>query len=126
MHEIISICKGGGYLYCKTSPIHPKANSNGLYPLHRVLVENNLNRYLLSSESVHHIDENKNNNDILNLMVLTKSEHAKIHCQNIETLEVVCPCCGGTFKVKPHLFRLRKSRNKSGNVFCSRTCGGSV
>lgn len=31
---------------------------------------------------VHHIDMNKLNNDINNLAVLTKSEHAKVHSQN--------------------------------------------
>lgn len=34
---------------------------------------------MLSSEIVHHIDLNKQNNDASNLMVLSRAEHAKIH-----------------------------------------------
>lgn len=126
MHEIISICKGGGCLYCRTKPLHPKANTKGLYPLHRVLVENHLKRYLLLGEDVHHLDEDKNNNLIDNLTVLTKAEHARHHHQEKALMNIICPSCGSEFNEKPHIFKLRQKRNKSGNVFCSKKCGGSV
>lgn len=39
---------------------------------------------------VHHIDMNKLNNDINNLAVLTKSEHAKVHSQHKENKDAHC------------------------------------
>ena len=123
MYQILSTCKGGGYMYCRTKPIHPKANSNGLYPLHRVLMENNLGRNLLSTEDVHHKDEDKTNNGLENLEVLTKSEHTKKHIKPIDNIKIICPNCNKEFELKPHEFRLRKNRNKYQEVFCSRSCG---
>ena len=127
MFKILSTCKGGGYNYCRTNPIHPKANSKGLYPLHRVIVENKLNRLLRDSEDVHHIDEDKTNNNPENLKVLTKAEHTRLHLtKSIEDVSIKCPKCGNVFKISPRALRLRLGRNKSGEVFCSRSCGGKV
>jgi hypothetical protein len=124
--EILSTCKSGGYLYCRTEPPHPKENSNGLYPLHRVIVENYICRLLHPSEDVHHINENKLDNRIENLEVLSKSDHAKKHIKKVDCINLVCPNCTNRFAVQPHVYRLRKKRNKSGVVFCSRSCGGVV
>ena len=44
---------------------------------HRWLMEQELGRKLRSDEVVHHINENKLDNDINNLEVLSKSEHAR-------------------------------------------------
>jgi len=46
---------------------------------HRLIMENKLGRKLFSWEHVHHIDENKRNNDPDNLMIVTNSEHRKMH-----------------------------------------------
>jgi hypothetical protein len=81
MFEIVSICKGGHYRYCRTIPKHPKANAKGLYPLHRVLMENKLGRLLTSEEFVHHIDENKTNDSPDNLELMTRSAHAAHHAK---------------------------------------------
>lgn len=48
-------------------------------PEHRLIVETHLGRTLEEWEDVHHIDHNKLNNDINNLMVLSKSDHTKLH-----------------------------------------------
>ena len=109
-------------MYCRTEPMHEKANSKGLYPLHRVLVENKIGRHLLPKEQVHHKDGNKQNNDITNLELLSISDHTKIHNPKLEDIEAVCKLCNETFKVKGNLFRLRLKRNKSGFIFCSRSC----
>ena len=47
--------------------------------LHRKVAEEKIGRKLKSGEEVHHIDGNHFNNDPDNLIVLSKSDHAKIH-----------------------------------------------
>lgn len=73
-------------------PEHPLSDVNGRVLKHRLLVEENYHQfdadffffengiyYLKKEYDVHHIDNNHNNNDILNLLPVTKSEHTKIH-----------------------------------------------
>jgi len=64
------------YIYC---PTHPCA-IRGRYILeHRLVMEKSLNRYLLKRELVHHIDENRDNNNVDNLLVVSSKEHYRIH-----------------------------------------------
>lgn len=46
---------------------------------HIVVMEEALGRKLEKNEVVHHIDGNKENNDISNLMVMDYREHARMH-----------------------------------------------
>jgi hypothetical protein len=64
---------GGGYLMVE--------DDNGkLIYYHRQVMEEKLGRKLLSTESVHHIDEDKLNNDPDNLEVYSShAEHMKQH-----------------------------------------------
>ncbi len=111
-------------MYCRTIPLHPKANSKGLYPLHRVLVENKLGRYLGAKEIVHHINEDKNDNAIENLMVLSNEEHSRLHAKTVEDVVLKCPQCGSIFHEKPHFFRLRqKKKQKQECLLLSVLCG---
>jgi hypothetical protein len=53
---------------------------NGRYsPIHRLIMEEHLGRLLDKSEIVHHIDGDKLNNNISNLVVVTRPSHCKIH-----------------------------------------------
>lgn len=55
---------------------------------HVVLMESKIGRRLYSNECVHHIDHDKTNNDIENLLLMTKSEHAKLHAsENLKNRE---------------------------------------
>lgn len=67
-----------GYIkvYCSA---HPKADRNGYVLEHRLVMEQYLGRYLTDAEIVHHIDEDKTNNDISNLQVMTRKEHMEHH-----------------------------------------------
>ena len=61
-------------------PAHHKARSDGYVYIHQLQAEKKLGRQLNKNECVHHIDENKYNNDIDNLMIFkTKSDHAAFH-----------------------------------------------
>ena len=42
-------------------------------------MERHLGRKLRSDEEVHHIDGNRQNNKLKNLMVCSRQEHARIH-----------------------------------------------
>lgn len=46
---------------------------------HRVIAEQMLGRPLMRNEIVHHIDGNKHNNDPSNLLVMSQSEHVRMH-----------------------------------------------
>lgn len=46
---------------------------------HRKVMEDHLGRPLESNEIVHHIDENKKNNEINNLMLISRADHLRIH-----------------------------------------------
>lgn len=46
---------------------------------HRVVAEEKIGRPLLPGEIVHHDDENKRNNHPDNLIVMTQSEHIRLH-----------------------------------------------
>ena len=68
-----------GYIWVKI-PKHPLANKNGYYQEHRLIVEEKIGRLLESTEVVHHLDENKTNNDIDNLMIFkSHGKHASFH-----------------------------------------------
>ena len=61
------------------SPNHPNKNARGYVYEHQLVAEMMLGRYLKENEVVHHIDFNKTNNESSNLIVLTNSEHVKLH-----------------------------------------------
>jgi len=63
---------GAGHWYRKVSGRHE----------HRRVMEEKLGRKLLSSEIVHHKDENKRNNHPDNLELMTRAEHIRHHLHN--------------------------------------------
>lgn len=80
------------YVY---APTHPFANKRGRVTKHRLVVEENRLRFnpdffqnindvwvLKKSYQVHHIDGNHDNNNIENLIVVTRGEHTTIHNQH--------------------------------------------
>lgn len=50
---------------------------------HRWIMENRLGRKLGRHEQVHHIDGDRGNNALDNLVVLTESEHHRLHAQEM-------------------------------------------
>ena len=60
---------------------------------HRYIMEKFLNRKLFKNEIIHHIDGNNKNNELKNLIILTQSEHSKLHNKNGRFSKINC---GGT------------------------------
>lgn len=89
------IDKGVGYYYVY-APEHEMANAAGKVYVHRYIAEQYYGIKLNPSLQVHHIDENKLNNDPLNLQILTSSEHAALHNNGTNT-EYECFTCKKKF-----------------------------
>ncbi|MDR0384432.1 MAG: HNH endonuclease [Christensenellaceae bacterium] len=71
------IISGYKYLY---KPNHPKTLKNELYIAeHRYIFEQNIGRYLKDDEVVHHLNGNKLDNRFSNLILLSSSDHSKLH-----------------------------------------------
>lgn len=71
------ICNGYYVLFL---PNHPKRSKKNMVYEHRFIMECSIGRYLEDEEVVHHIDENKLNNNIDNLILFkNNSEHIKYH-----------------------------------------------
>lgn len=78
----VYITTWNGYKKVKALIDHPYKDKKGYIMEHRLVMEQNIGRYLNSNEEVHHIDYNKMNNDIGNLLLVTKSEHRRIHLKD--------------------------------------------
>ena len=60
-------------------PDHPDANKDGYVMEHRLVMERFLGRRLENGEVVHHINKNRADNRIENLMLMKFSEHMSLH-----------------------------------------------
>ncbi len=121
--NVRKIVSKGDYYYAIV-PEHPNRTKNNYVLLHRIIMENHLGRLLNSGEVVHHIDEDKKNNNILNLQVLTALEHSKLHGMQIGRMmcDLKCPNCGKRFSRERRKTHLIKTKVKS--TCCSSSCRG--
>ncbi|QYC52504.1 HNH endonuclease [Salmonella phage SSBI34] len=88
-----NIDKGTGYFYVY-DPIHPMSNKAGNVYVHRYVAEAGFGIKLTPDLIVHHKDENKLNNELTNLEVMTYSEHARHHhgADFVECVQVLWKC----------------------------------
>ena len=95
---------------------HPNATSNGKIYQHVYVMSEAIKRPLNKNECVHHIDRDRGNNDLSNLRLLTKEEHATLHALEdkgyIGIVTSNCEFCRNYFE---H-YNSDKSR------FCSHKC----
>ena len=67
-----------GYIQVYT-PQHPNATQDGYVAEHRLVIERVLGRYLTREEHVHHVNGVKDDNRAENLVVMSHSDHARLH-----------------------------------------------
>lgn len=103
-----------------------KTKTNILYS--RYLMQMKLKRKLLSSENVDHKDEDKTNDKIANLQILTRSQNTIKQLDYAQIRlgfgEFECPECFMIFTRK--IFLVEQSSKRSKNYkgpFCSLRCG---
>jgi DNA-directed RNA polymerase subunit RPC12/RpoP len=117
--------------YYKGKPVTRRIHDSYLWygnkRLHRHLMEEFIGRKLETSEHVHHIDGNKKNNKLENLIILNKRMHHLIHKpkKDEETISARCINCS-SIKYMPKNYILNKyNGNKEMAKFykCSK-CGG--
>ena len=61
------------------NPNHPNSNSDNYVYEHVLIMSNFIGRPLKKGEIVHHIDGNRQNNNINNLQLMTNKEHMRLH-----------------------------------------------
>jgi hypothetical protein len=109
----IKLCAPNNGYECFMNKDHPLAHKTGRVYYHRHLASLKIGRWLTREEQVHHIDENKTNNSIDNLLVCSIEEHNEIHKGKL--VEIICPVCDKLFKP-----------NKDSRVCCSISCSSQL
>jgi len=111
-----------GYLVCTAR--YDNGSKKTIYQ-HREVMEIHIGRTLLSSEIVHHRDEDKRNNCVGNLELTDHVNHATEHAKSrsIEMVSFTCPQCDSVAEKQARFVRHNKRQGKAG-PFCSRSCAG--
>lgn len=121
MWQIEKLVSKGEYTYAVVKD-HPNATALGYVFEHRIVMENELGRLLLSTEIVHHRDRNKKNNVPSNLEVMDGTEHSRMHGleQGVCTCVLKCPHCDTIFE-RPFRQAFQTMAKRFGS-FCTRSC----
>ena len=95
------------------------------YP--RYLLEQHLGRELTEHETVDHIDNNKTNDDITNLQILSRQANIEkdrlLHPRQV--YKFVCPVCGTNAEKYFNFVKHNWKRGRMG-PYCSRKCAGTA
>lgn len=86
----------------------------------RYLMCVHLKRYLTEKEHVDHIDDDKTNDHLSNLQILTPLQNAQKTAKGETQYNFICPICKKEFKLTA-----RQSHRKNPPC-CSKQCGGKM
>jgi hypothetical protein len=83
--------QNNGYMlaYC---PKHPNAHKDGYVLMHTVVMEQHLGRYLTKDEVAHHINHNRQDNRIENLLLMNRKEHMAMHMKERHQKRRILQC----------------------------------
>lgn len=98
-----------------SNPYKTKWKDGKPHQLHRLIMEEHIGRELRRDEWVHHINEDKHDNRLENLVIVSPYDHVQIHKRKYPR-EYKCPVCGRTF--------VRLSTRYGDVVTCSKKCMG--
>lgn len=90
---------------------------------HRKIMEEHLGRKLKTNEIVHHIDENKGNNKIENLKLMSREKHASYHAKDEPKIVLNCSICGQEY-FWPVRFYKKAIKKEQKRFMCSKKCVG--
>lgn len=81
MYKVIATNYVNGYkiLHIPNYPTHTYCGTHGWVYEHIFLMERELGRILKDGEQVHHLDGNRGNNRLENLVVISQGHHVRIH-----------------------------------------------
>lgn len=82
----------------------------------------NLGRYLTKDETVDHIDNDKTNDDISNLQILSRRDNI-CKSQKKPPLTSNCFICGKSFNVRRNLTVEKRLKYENNELCCSPECG---
>ncbi len=120
--NIEKIVSKGDYNYAIVGG-HPNRTKNNYVLVHRIVMENHLGRVLNTNEVVHHINEDKKDNRIENLQLMTTTEHCAHHAAlaGKTMLLLNCPGCNSVFSRQKNQTHVSK---KGLFTCCSPQCRG--
>lgn len=85
-------------------------------------MEKHLRRYLTKEEVIHHKDENRQNNKLENLELLSRKDHASLHLGKLaKTIEITCTYCKKVV-IKRYNQIVTKLKNGQKDFYCNRSC----
>lgn len=89
---------------------------------HRNIMEQFLGRKLTINEIVHHINGDKHDNRIENLMVVSPSKHNEHHTRITEIVKLKCNNCEKEFDLPLRYFKYKRKKHNQNNFYCSKIC----
>ena len=91
----------------------------------RYLLAVKLGRFLTDAETVDHVDDDKTNDSLDNLQILTRDENIRKACKQPD-VELKCPVCNKVFYKTRTQLRGKLDRAAKNLIACSRKCGGKL
>ncbi len=118
--------KNGPYILVVAPPDYKGRKYRGRYVYeHRLVAERKLGRRLKPGEVAHHRNENKHDNRVGNIEVVTKSLHSRNHHIKTKWITFTCKACRKRFRREECIVRYKRSIGQK-SFSCGRVCMGKL